>query len=61
MPQNSEISINQGMFQDRIFELDSEEEDGIPRFVKQIKRSVINTHVGTAQVSLPSGILTFKF
>jgi len=45
----------------RLFELGAEEQDEIPPFVKQVKRNVINTNAGTSQVSLPSGILTFKF
>jgi len=44
------------MSQSRIFELGSEEGDEIPPFVRQVKRNVINTHVGSSQVSLPSGI-----
>jgi hypothetical protein len=49
------------MSQGGIFELDFEEEDEIPPFVKQVKRNAINTHVGTSQVSLINGIPTFKF
>jgi hypothetical protein len=39
----------------------SEGEDEIPSFVKQVKMNLINRHVGTSQVSLPSGIPTFEF
>jgi hypothetical protein len=41
---------------DRMFELGSKGEDEIPPFVKQVERNLINTHVGSSQVSLTNGI-----
>lgn len=59
LPQNSAASVNQRNVSGPNNQIGFRKE--IPPFVKQVKKNLIKTLVGTSQVSLRSGILTFKF
>jgi hypothetical protein len=59
LPQNSAASVNQRNVSEPNNQIGFRKE--IPPFVKQAKMNLIKTPIGTSQVSLRSGILTFKF